>query len=170
MGRAEVERLVDEYGDLILRIGYTYLSSLQDAEDLCQDVLIKLMGHDGGFDDGEHERAWVIRVSINACRDLLRGRKYRQTVPLDSIVEPAAPRVADRLVVHETAAAVLDSVQCLPVKYREVVFLFYYQGLSMRQIAEVLGCKEDAVAQRLHRARKKLRSMLGARGVNGQLS
>ncbi len=170
MARTEIERLVSEYGDLILRIGYTYLSSLQDAEDLCQEVLVKLMSREEAFRDGERERAWVIRVSINACKDLLRSRRHRQTVSLDSVVEPAAPRAADRLVERETAGEVLGCVQRLPLKYREVVFLFYYQGFSVKRIAGLLGCKEDTVAQRLHRARKKLRPMLRERGIDGWVS
>lgn len=71
---AEANRLVETYADTILRMSYTYLRSTQDAEDICQDVLLKALGHAGSFDSVEHERAWIIRVAINAAKDLLRRR------------------------------------------------------------------------------------------------
>lgn len=88
---AEANRLVETYADTILRVSYTYLRSTQDAEDICQDVLLKALGHAGSFDSAEHERAWIIRVAINAAKDLLRRRDRQGTVALDDIAEPVAP-------------------------------------------------------------------------------
>ena len=68
----EAERIVNAYSDLILRLSYTYLKSTHDAEDICQTVLLKFMTNEKAFDSPEHERAWIIRVTANACKDLLR--------------------------------------------------------------------------------------------------
>ena len=86
----EAERLVETYSDLILRLSYTYLKSTQDGEDICQTVLFKLLTGDEVFDSPEHEKAWVIRATINACKDELRAFR-RRAVPLEDVPEAAAP-------------------------------------------------------------------------------
>lgn len=106
----EAERLVNSYSDLILRLSYTYLKSTQDGEDICQTVLLKLLTGEESFETPEHERAWVIRTAITACKDELRAFR-RRAIPLDTLAETAAPEV--------TRSEVLDAVMALPVKYRE---------------------------------------------------
>jgi len=86
----EAERLVNAYSDLILRLSYTYLRSTQDGEDICQTVLLKLLTGDERFDSLEHEKAWIIRAAVNACKDELRAFR-RRAVPLDALPEGAAP-------------------------------------------------------------------------------
>ena len=140
---AEANRLVETYADTILRVSYTYLRSTQDAEDICQDVLLKALGHAGSFDSVEHERAWIIRVAINAAKDLLRRRDRQGTVALDDIAEPVAPMGATD---------------------REAIYLHYYEEYSIKQIAAIVHASESAVATRLSRGRSKLRPTLeGAR-------
>ncbi|MDE6590710.1 MAG: RNA polymerase subunit sigma-24, partial [Oscillospiraceae bacterium] len=114
----EARRLVDAYSDLILRLGYTYLKSTQDGEDICQTVLLKLLAGDVRFDSPEHEKAWVIRAAINACKDELRSFR-RRAVPLDTLAEAEAP--------EPPRSDVLDAVMELPGKYREAIYLFYYE-------------------------------------------
>lgn len=87
---SEARRLVDTYTPLIMRLGYSYLRSKEDAEDLCQETLIKLVRHGGGFSDAGHEKAWVVRVAINACKDRLKSADRSRVVGLDSVAEPAA--------------------------------------------------------------------------------
>ena len=151
---AEAERLVNTYSDLILRLSYTYLKSTQDGEDIYQTVLLKLLTGDEAFDSPEHEKAWVIRTAINACKDELRAFR-RRAVPLEEAPEAAAPEVPQ--------SDVLDAVMELPEKFREAIYLFYYEGYSTREIAALTGRSEAAVSAHLSRGRKKLRDMLGGR-------
>lgn len=161
---AEANRLVATYADTILRVSYTYLRSTQDAEDICQDVLLKALGHAGSFDSAEHERAWIIRVAINAAKDLLRRRDRQGTVALDDIAEPVAPMGATDRELEARAEGVLELVMALPLEYREAIYLHYYEEYSIKQIAAIVHASESAVATRLSRGRSKLRPTLeGAR-------
>lgn len=152
LDEAEARRLVDAYADLILRLSYTYLKSAQDGEDICQTVLLKLLTGGEAFDSPEHEKAWVIRATVNACKDELRAFR-RRAVPLEDAPEPAAP--------EPPQSEVLDAVMALPEKYREAVYLFYYEGYSVKEIGALTGRSEAAVSAHLSRGRKKLRELLG---------
>ena len=154
------ERLVRTYADLILRLSCTYLKSTQDAEDICQDVLMKRLKRIEPFQSLEHERAWIIRVTANTCKDLLRRAERKlEVVNLDDIPEPAAP--PERLHRPEQPSPVLGAVMNLPVAYREAIYLHYYEGYSIKEIARITGRSESAVAQQLSRGRAKLRVALG---------
>lgn len=155
----EAERLVEEYSDLILRLSYTYLKSTQDAEDICQTVFLKLLTSGKTFSDPEHERAWVVRATVNACKDELRAFR-RKALPLDSVGETAAPALPE--------SDTLDAVMALPQKYREAVYLFYYEGYSVKEIARLLHRSESAVAAHLSRGRKQLHEKLLGGDMNGQ--
>ena len=139
--RADAERLVQTYSDLILRLAYTYLKSTHDAEDICQT-----------FDSPAHEKAWIIRATANACKDSLRAA-HRRNVGLEAAAATPAPAAPD--------SDVLDAVMALPRKYREAVYLHYYEGYSVREIASLLGQSESAVSAHLSRGRKSLRTILG---------
>lgn len=95
------ERLVRTYADLVLRVCFTYLRSTADAEDICQDTLVKLIARPGPFESLEHERAWIIRVAANACKDLLRRVNAHPRIPLENIPEPtSAPMDEEELVLQ----------------------------------------------------------------------
>ena len=161
---AEANRLVATYADTILRVSYTYLHSTQDAEDICQEVLLKALGRTKSFESPEHERAWIIRVAINAAKDLLRRRDRQGTVALDDIAEPVAPMGATDRELEARAEGVLELVMALPLEYREAIYLHYYEEYSIKQIAAIVHASESAVATRLSRGRSKLRPTLeGAR-------
>ena len=151
---AEAERLVNAYSDLILRLSYTYLKSTQDGEDICQTVLLKLLTTEQTFDSPEHEKAWVIRTAVNACKDELRSFR-RKAAPLEEVPEAAAP--------EPPQSDVLDRVMELPEKYREAIYLFYYEGYAVKEIAALTGRSEAAVSAHLSRGRKKLRELLGGK-------
>lgn len=117
----EAQRLVQTYADLILRLGYTYLKSTHDAEDVCQNVLIKLLQTDRAFESAEHERAWIVRATANACKDVLRSARRRTSVALDAVAEAAAPEVPD--------SAVLEAVMELSQPFREAHVPALLRGL-----------------------------------------
>lgn len=164
---SEANRLVEAYADTILRVGYTYLHSTQDAEDICQDVLLKALNRAKHFESAEHERAWIIRVAINAAKDLLRRQSGRTTVALDDIAEPVAPVSATERELEARSESVLERVMALPLEYREAIYLHYYEGYSIKQIAAIVHASESAVATRLSRGHSKLRPAL--EGVRHEL-
>lgn len=146
---------VDAYADLIGRLVRSYLRSTADAEDIAQEVLIKLVVSPPAFKSTEHERAWVIRTTRNACLDLLKSARYRNVVALDELPELPAP--------EELAAEqdVLAAVDRLPRAYCEAIHLHYYEGLAIAQIAELTGEGIAAITKRLSRARAMLKQSLG---------
>lgn len=154
--RAEVERLVHTYSDLILRLSYTYLKSTQDAEDICQSVFLKLLTSGKQFESPAHEKAWIIRAAANACKDVLRSAHRRRTVGLEVVAEATAPAAP--------TSEVMDAVMKLPEKYREAIYLYYYEGYTVREIAAMLGRSEATINAHLSRGRGKLRVMLGGEG------
>ena len=151
--KAEAERLVYTYSDLILRLSYTYLKSTHDAEDICQTVFLKLLTSGQTFDSPAHEKAWIIRTTANACKGALRSTFRRRTVAHEPAAATAAPEAPD--------SAVLEAVMALPENYREAVYLHYFEGYSVREIAGLLGRSEAAVTAHLSRGRHKLRTTLG---------
>lgn len=154
------ERLVRDYADLVLRVCYTYLRSTADAEDVCQDTLVKLILRDEPFHDSGHERARVIRVAANACRNLLRDRGAHQAVGLDAVPEPEAAQAPGEDALRRRDERVLGAVMALPLPQREAVYLHYYEGYPTREVARIVGATDDAVRQRLSRARASLRDDL----------
>ena len=156
MDRAEAERLVNAYSDLILRLSYTYLKSTEDAKDICQTVFLKLLEKPREFDSPEHERAWIIRAAINQCKDQLKSRWRRTTVDLEAARAVPAPEAEE--------GSLLAAVELLPPKYRAVIYLYYYEGYSAREIAGLLGETPAAVATQLSRGREKLRTHLEQEG------
>lgn len=148
--RPEAERLVNAYGDMLLRLCFTYLRSIQDAEDIAQTVFLKYLTTEQDFTP-EHEKAWLIRTAVNACKDELRAFR-RRMAPLESAQNQAVPEVP--------SSPVLDAVMALPEKYRAVIYLHYYEGYAIGEIAELLGRSRSAVASQLSRGRQKLRRLL----------
>ena len=158
--RQEAEELVSRWADTVLRVGYTWTGSLQDAQDVCQTVLLKLLTSPRRFDGEEQERAWVLRVAVNCCKDLRKSAWARRRVPLESAGEAAVelPEAED--------GPVLRAVQALPEKYRQAVYLRYYEEYGVEEIAELMGCKASQVSTYLYRGKRKLKMMLG--GIYGQ--
>lgn len=157
---ARAEHLVSRYADLILRVSFTYLRSTHDAEDICQEVLLKLIRRDRPFESAEHERAWVIRVTANACRDRIRSDARHQVVNIDGVPEPEAPDAPSASEILRRDTRVLDAVMRLPLRYRQAIYLHYYENYPIREIARTLDASEAACAQLLSRGRAMLRTML----------
>ena len=152
MDEFHARRLVDLYADTILRISYSYLKQTCDAEDICQTVFLKYLTNDCTFDSIDHEKAWIIRTTINACKDYLKSACFRRTVALDEAAAVAAPPVPD--------TEVLDALKRLPEQYRISLYLFYYEEYSAKEIAQVMGKSEANITQYLSRGRRKLRTLL----------
>lgn len=149
-----IEPLVEAYADLVTRIGYTWFGNPHDAQDICQTVFLKLLTHPAPADP-EGARRWVIRIAINECKNLRRSAWFRRTAPLED-----GPPLAVELP-EPGDSPVLTAVQKLPLKYREVIFLHYYEGYAVAEIADMLGQRPGLVSTHLSRARAKLKDLLG---------
>lgn len=152
----EAERLVQTYADLILRLSYTYLSHTQDAQDVCQTVFLKLLERAPAFASPGHEKAWIIRTTINTCKDLLKSHWRRSTAPMEAAADIPAPAVEE--------GSLLAAVNLLPPKYRLVIYLYYYEGYAAQEIAHLLGCSRATVNTQLRRGREQLRPLLEKEG------
>lgn len=150
----EMSRAVEIYADMVRRICFVHLKSEHDTEDVFQNVFLKYMLHKGVFENSEHEKAWLTRVTINACTDWLRSLSRRRWIPLETVVEESS-------MPDERSREVLEAVLQLPDRYRQVVYLFYYEGYSAVEIAGILGKKENTVYTWLSRAKGILREKLG---------
>ena len=150
----EVNRAIERYADTVKRICMLHLKNHADTEDIFQNVFLKYVLRTEPFENGEHEKAWFIRVTINACRDLLRSLLRARTVSLDEVLEQPAPIPPDH-------REVLEAVFSLPTKYRQVVYLHYYEGYTAPQIAGILGKNVNTVYTLLTRSRQQPREKLG---------
>lgn len=150
----QASRLVSRYADMILRISYQYLKQTCDAEDICQSVFVKYLTANLRFQSPEHEKAWIIRTTINACKDHLKSAFFRRTAPLEEAEAIAAAPVQ----VPDTD--LLEAMKRLPRNYRISIYLYYYEGYSAREIGTMLGKNEATINQYLSRGRRKLRTYL----------
>lgn len=150
----EVNRVIELYGDTVRRLCMIYLKNYADTEDIFQNVFLKYATSSVKFENDEHEKAWFIRVTINKCKDLLKSFFRNRTVSLDDIVEKPEAILSDY-------REVLEAVLSLPQKYRNVVYLHYYEGYSAPQISHILGKNVNTVYTLLTRSKKMLREKLG---------
>lgn len=156
LSRQEAERLVNTYSDLILRLSYTYLKETEDAKDICQTVFLKFLEKPRAFDSPDHEKAWIIRSAINACKDVLKSHWRKTTVALDAASRVPAPEVPE--------SSLLAALDLLPPKYRVVIYLYYYEGYAAKEIAEILERPTATINTQLSRGRAQLRTVLESEG------
>ena len=150
----EANRAIERYADTVRRICMIHLKNHADTEDIFQNVFLKYVLSTTVFESEEHEKAWFIRVTINACRDLLRSFFRSRTVSLDTLLDQPAEMT-------ENDRTVLDAVLALPPKYRDVVYLHYYEGYTAPQIGEILKKNTNTIYTLLTRAKQTLRETLG---------
>lgn len=156
---ARIENIIMTYGDLLYRTGIMILGNPQDVEDVLQEVMLKVLQKAPAFCDKEHEKAWLLRVTVNFCKDMLRYRHRHQYLPIDELVLEADTE--DKELLQEIAA--------LPPKWKIVLLLHYVEGYSLKEIAEILSISENAVKKRMQRAKKGLKERYKEHGYeNGK--
>lgn len=143
--------MLTEYGNSVLRLAYSYLHNMADAEEVLQDTLVQLLKTTPILTTKEHEKAWLLHVAANLSKNRLKYNTIRQT---DELMEELVAEDQDDL------SFVWEAVKALPDKYREVIHLFYQEGYQTNQIARILHMNESTVRSNLSRGREKLRSML----------
>ena len=153
-GEEETNQAIERYGDTVRRLCMIHLKNEADTQDIFQTVFLKYLLHDRPFESREHEKAWFIRVTLNACKDLLKSFFRSRTVSLDDIMEQPA-------VMPQDHREVLEAVLSLPAKYKDAVYLHYYEGYTAPEISRILGKNVNTVYTILNRSKQLLREKLG---------
>ena len=150
-------RLYDQYATDVLRVCYFYLSDREKAEDVCQDVFVRLMTTHPLLQPGR-EKSWLLKVALNRCRDLWRGAWLKRVIlggPTFELI-PAPDEFSRR----DDQQAMMAAINQPPATFKEVILLHYYQGMNIAEIAQMLELPEGTISSRLSRGRKKLESIL----------
>ncbi|MCI9352537.1 MAG: sigma-70 family RNA polymerase sigma factor [Lawsonibacter sp.] len=141
------ETAYDLYGKAVYRLAMVYLGRHADAEDVTQEVFVRLLYRAPGFANGDHEKRWLLRVTANLCKDQLKGFWRRQVTELEDTLPAAPPEEQEALA----------AVMALPQQYKLPIHLHYYEGYSVAEIAEILKLGQSAVKMRLKRGREMLK-------------
>lgn len=145
-----IEQLIVEYGDMVYRLAISRVKNKEEAEDIFQEVFLKVYEKMPEFVSKENEKYWIIRVTINLSKNLLTTAWHRKVSPLEEDVHFEEQEVSD----------VYFEVLKLPLKYRTIIQLFYYEDLSIEEISEIMKINSNTVKTRLRRAREKLKIRL----------
>ena len=138
----------NSYGNMVFKIAMVNLGNKADAEETLQEAFYKLLYKAPEFNDDEHEKAWLIKITVNLCRDILRSVWHRRVVKLEDI---------DKYYNDPTDSGVMKEIVKLPTKYKTVIYLYYFEDYSVKQISEILKTKESAIKMRLLRGRQLLK-------------
>ena len=149
---ADAERFVRTYADLILRLCLSHGLNRADAQDICQELFIKLLTGRRRFSGAEHEKAWVIRAAGNACKNLRRAAHHSRRAALEEACTVAADTGGEN--------DVLDAVRALPERYRAAAVLLWIEGYPPDEAARLLGISPAALRKRIERARKQIKTEL----------
>lgn len=149
----EVENKIREYSNLVYRIAYSMTKKKTDAEDIYQEVFIKFFKNIKKLKDQQHEKRWLIRVTMNECNMLYRKKSVRNEVELDE--NTCAPYN------NEYQTSIHSYIKKLPYKYEIVIYLYYFEGYKIEEIAKILKTTSGTIKSRLSRAKKQLKEMMG---------
>ena len=146
----QYNKIVEKYSDMIFRIAYQYLFNKYDAEDIVQEVFVKLLTKRVIFKDEEHIKSWLIRVTINQCLDYKKTLAKRSVVPIENMEIPF----------EQKEEGILEELQLLKEDERNILYLYYYEGYKIKEIAKILKQKQNTINSKLTRARKKLKEIM----------
>ncbi len=147
------QNMTEKYFDTVYRLALTQTQDKNRADDVLQEVFLRFLKSDKEFENEDHVKAWLIRVTINCSKNVFSDLWFKRTVPLSEDITFDMPEKTD----------IYFAVAKLPAKYRTVIHLFYYEDLSVKQISKYLKIKETTVKSQLHRGREMLKSLLGGR-------
>lgn len=142
-----IEAIMYTYGNMLFRLCLIRLGNANDAEDVIQETLIKYVQKQPEFEDEEHKKAWLIKVSMNKCNDMLRYKSNHPIVDIDEIIS---------FTKDKTDSGIIDALMMIPDKFRVVLTLYYVEEYSIEEIARIVGRTKSAVKMRLQKGRKLL--------------
>ncbi len=160
MDREEYLKIADQYIDMVYRIAFNGCKNTYDADDVVQNTFMKLLKYKKGFESAEHIRNWLIKVAVNESRSIWSSSWKKRNVALDDSFEGA---YNEPVFAQEGQEVLYETLMELPPKYRQPLYLYYYEELSIKEISSVLKISETAVSTRLQRARQKIKEKLGGR-------
>lgn len=153
-----IKEIHKKYSDMLYRIAFSYMGNRSDAEDSVQEVYIRLLQKTPEFENEDHERAWLIRVLVNICKDMLKSAWNNRTVGLQNISEKEKEAMVLPYGIQDETIWIVMSLE---EKYRLPLYLFYYEGYSIREIAGILEIPEATVKTHLRRGREEVKRHLG---------
>ena len=161
----DIETLMRQYGNDVLRTAYMYVKDIHTAEDIFQDVFIKVNQKLSTFEGNSSIKTWIIRITINTCKDYLKSAWNRRVVPMMDYQEDAIISESDydEVEKQDTKELIKKSVLSLPAKYKDVVLCVYFQDMTITEAAQALNIAEGTAKSRLSRARQRLKSILEGR-------
>ncbi|MBP1753730.1 MAG: hypothetical protein H6Q59_128 [Firmicutes bacterium] len=161
----DIETLMRQYGNDVLRTAYMYVKDIHTAEDIFQDVFIKVNQKLSTFEGNSSIKTWIIRITINTCKDYLKSAWNRRVVPMMDYQEDAiiSETDYDDVEKQDTKELIKKSVLSLPAKYKDVVLCVYFQEMTITEAAQALNIAEGTAKSRLSRARQKLKTILEGR-------
>ena len=151
------EEAADKYIDTIYRLALARTKSPHYAEDITQDVFVKLISKNNKFDSEEHLKSWLLRVTINLTKDLFHSAMFRMTAELDENTSDSNLSYSHE---HEEESDLYNALMKLPQKYRTVIHLHYYEGYSVEETAHIIGVSSGTVKSQLHRGRQMLKNIM----------
>ena len=155
--KERLEQIFRDYYQMIYRVAFSQVKNHADAEDITQEVFLKIIRHDMRYQSMEHERAWIVRVTINLCRDLLKSKWHKTSVGMEEVSEAQRGSCENFTEIQDD---MMWAVLQLPEKYRNCLYLFYYEDYSIKEIAQSLEMPENTVKTNLKRGRQALKEFL----------
>lgn len=160
MDKEEFIKKLLQYRNTVFRVAYSYTKNKSDAEDISQEVFLKFYTSDINFDNSEQLKAWLIRVTINKSKDLLKSNWFSKRSDQTDI--------SQSFTMNESQSEILEAVLSLPEKYKIVIHLYYYENYSLNEISEITGVKISTLQTRLQRGRKLLEKKLKEENIYEQ--
>lgn len=157
MKKEQLEYYFREYYSLIFRVAFAEIKAHADAEDVVQEVFLRFLRYQPEFESREHERAWIVRTTINLCRDFHKNKWNQVTVGIDSIPEAEKKYMRNPFSQDDN---IMWAVLLLPERYRRPLYLFYYEDYAVKEIAKILEWPENTVKTNMKRGREALKKML----------
>ncbi len=148
-----IKKIIEKHSDMVYRICLMYLKNCLDAEDAYQEIFIKIMEKAPKFENDNHQKAWIIKITNNHCKNILRKRNFFQMLTYDDNINIPVTNNNDN--------EILRIIYTLPLNYRNVIYLYYYEGYSTKEIAKMLHIPDATIRTWLKRARESLKILIG---------
>ena len=159
-------QLMDDYGDMVKKLAYTYVKDMNLAEDITQDVFINCYHNLHIFKENSSYKTWIYRITVNRSKDVLKSNAYKRVLPFKKFNLTSKEKSPELSVIDKsTYNSVADSLLVVPSKYREILYLFYYEELKMIEISEITSLKEATIKTRLRRGKQLLKKELERRKI-----
>ena len=160
----ELARILSEYGKSVYRLAFIKTKNYSDADDIYQEVFLRLIKNDKEFKSDEYLKNWLLKTTINLCKDLWKSAWYRNNSLLSDFQEDSGYEYESVNEKDDESSEVTNAVMQLPQKYREVIHLYYYEGYTEKEIAQMLNTNEKTISSRMIRGRKKLKELFEKEG------